>query len=113
METSTSLHFTVRAVAKSKQLLSTSGKGEEFGVRIGAKGGGCSGFNYFMDFENTVRPDDHIMEFDGLKVFLDAKSAQYLAGTEVDYEDTFGGSGFAFKNPNAVHTCGCGSSFSV
>jgi iron-sulfur cluster assembly protein len=82
-------------------------------VRIAVVGGGCSGFSYQMAFDNGASATDKVVEFDGLKVFVDQISAQYLKGTEIDYVETLEGSGFKFTNPNMRTTCGCGSSFSV
>ena len=85
-----------------------------YGIRVGVVGGGCSGFQYSMDFENAEREGDAVFEQDGVKLFVDPMSSMYLMGVEIDYvEGQFGQSGFSFKNPNAKHTCGCGSSFSA
>jgi iron-sulfur cluster assembly accessory protein len=75
-------------------------------------GGGCSGFQYAMDFEKEPRPDDLTIEQDGIKVFVDPMSNMYLQGVTVDYVTGLQGAGFKFNNPNAKSTCGCGSSFS-
>lgn len=83
-------------------------------VRVGIKGGGCSGFSYTFSFENNPATKfDHVIEKDGVKLIIDKKSAIYMAGTELEYEDTLMKSGFVFKNPRAKTTCGCGSSFSA
>ena len=77
-------------------------------------GGGCSGFQYSLDLEKDERPGDLVFEVKGVRCFVDPMSSMYLMGVEVDYvEGQFGQSGFSFKNPNAKHTCGCGSSFSA
>ena len=81
------------------------------GLRIGVRGGGCSGLSYFMEFAETVNPADKVFERDGVKLFVDPKSYLYLIGTEVDYEEGLMGAGFKFKNPNVKSTCGCGESF--
>jgi len=81
------------------------------GVRVMVVGGGCSGLTYDMDFENESRDGDVVVEHDGVKVFVDHKSAQYLAGVQVDYKNTLMESGFNITNPNASATCGCGQSF--
>ncbi len=83
------------------------------GLRIAVRGGGCSGFEYALDFEDEVRDNDLVYEQEGLKVIVDPISARYLAGTEIDYSLGMSGAGFKFNNPNAVGTCGCGSSFTV
>ncbi len=83
------------------------------GLRVAVRGGGCSGMEYALDFELEPREDDHLLEYDGLQVFVDPISARYLAGTEIDYVMGATGAGFKFNNPNATGSCGCGSSFSV
>ena len=83
------------------------------GLRVAVRGGGCSGFEYALDFEDEVRDNDLVYEQEGLKVIVDPISARYLAGTEIDYSLGMSGAGFKFSNPNAVGTCGCGSSFTV
>jgi iron-sulfur cluster assembly accessory protein len=76
-------------------------------------GGGCSGFQYSMDFENEPKEGDVVYEQDGLKYFVDPMSSMYLQGVTVDYIQGLQGAGFKFNNPNARNTCGCGSSFSA
>ena len=83
------------------------------GLRVAVRGGGCSGFEYALDFELEARENDFVLEYDGLKVFVDAVSARYLEGTEIDYVLGMTGAGFKFNNPKATGTCGCGSSFAV
>ena len=83
-------------------------------LRVGVKGGGCSGLSYVMDFDNTIEPTYETVEIDGgLKVVIDRKSLLYLYGTELDYSDGLIGKGFQWGNPNASRECGCGSSFAV
>jgi iron-sulfur cluster assembly accessory protein len=84
------------------------------GLRVAVVGGGCSGFQYSLDIDKDERAGDLVFEVNGVKVFVDPMSSMYLMGVEIDYvEGQFGQSGFAFKNPNAKATCGCGSSFSA
>ncbi|HYR20897.1 MAG TPA: iron-sulfur cluster assembly accessory protein [Myxococcales bacterium] len=84
------------------------------GLRVAVVGGGCSGFQYSLDIEKEQRAGDLIFEVKGVRCFVDPMSSMYLMGVEIDYvEGQFGQSGFSFKNPNAKHTCGCGSSFSA
>ena len=83
-------------------------------LRVGVKGGGCSGLSYAMDFDNTIEPTDEIVKIDGgLKVVIDRKSLLYLYGTELDYSDGLNGKVFQWGNPNASRTCGCGESFAL
>ena len=83
------------------------------GLRVAVRGGGCSGLEYALDFEVEARENDHVVEYDGLRVFVDPVSARYLQGTEIDYVMGATGAGFKFNNPNASGSCGCGSSFAV
>jgi iron-sulfur cluster assembly accessory protein len=83
------------------------------GLRVGVQGGGCSGLEYHLAFEEKPGPDDTVLEVDGIHVFLDQNSQQYLKGVTIDYVSGLHGAGFKFLNPNATRTCGCGSSFSV
>jgi iron-sulfur cluster assembly protein len=83
-------------------------------LRVGVKGGGCSGLSYVMDFDDKIEPTDGTVEIDGgLKVVIDRKSVLYLYGTELDYSDGLNGKGFQWGNPNASRTCGCGESFAL
>jgi iron-sulfur cluster assembly accessory protein len=100
------------AVAKVKEIMAQQNP-VPAGLRVGVVGGGCSGFSYSMQFENSAGMMDKIFDFDGLKVYVDATSVMYLNGCIVDYVETLEGAGFKFENPNVKSTCGCGSSFSV
>jgi iron-sulfur cluster assembly protein len=81
-------------------------------LRVGVKGGGCSGFSYMLDLtEDRKGESDEELESQGVKILIDDKSLLYLEGTEIDFRDEVMGRGFVFKNPNATSTCGCGSSF--
>ena len=83
-------------------------------LRVGVKGGGCSGLTYTMDFDDKIGEMDDWFEFDGgLKIVVDRKSMLYLYGTELQYSDGLNGKGFQWVNPNASRTCGCGESFSL
>ena len=106
------LRLTDRAVAKVQELLAAENK-EDYGLRIAVQGGGCSGFEYGLTFENTQKPNDQLLEFGGLTVFVDAMSHMYLDDVNIDYVESLNGSGFKIDNPKATGTCGCGSSFSV
>ena len=82
-------------------------------LRVGVKGGGCSGFNYILDLTENVNDNDEVFEVHGVKVVCDPKSYLYLNGTTIDFRDEVMGRGFVFNNPNATSTCGCGSSFNA
>jgi iron-sulfur cluster assembly protein len=82
-------------------------------LRVGVKGGGCSGFSYLLDLTETIKDTDEQFEVHGVRVIIDPKSLLYLSGTEIDFKDEIMGRGFVFKNPNATSSCGCGSSFSA
>jgi iron-sulfur cluster assembly protein len=83
------------------------------GLRVGVKGGGCSGLSYNLTFETQSRTGDKVFERDGVKLFCDLKSYIYLNGTVLDFDSGLMGKGFVFMNPNAKKSCGCGSSFST
>jgi iron-sulfur cluster assembly accessory protein len=103
--------ITDKAIEMVRKALAEEGL-TEHGLRIAVQGGGCSGLQYALDFSESPRPGDTILERDGVKVFIDMASAQFLKGTEIDYVSSLSGSGFKFNNPNAKRTCGCGHSFS-
>jgi len=86
---------------------------EKVRLRVGVKGGGCSGFSYVLDLTETQRENDEEWDIEGIHVICDPKSVLYLDGTEIDFRDEIMGRGFVFNNPNATTTCGCGSSFAV
>lgn len=108
------LLVTDRAVARIREVLAKEGVSPEVGgLRLGVKGGGCSGLSYAMHVDKSSRDGDNIFEFDGVRVFIDPKSFVYLRGMTLDYEQTLIRQGFNFINPNSTKSCGCGSSFSV
>lgn len=82
-------------------------------LRVGVKGGGCSGFNYILDLTENVKDSDEHFEHHGIKILCDIRSLLYLNGTTIDFKDEIIGRGFMFDNPNSTSTCGCGSSFSA
>ncbi|XP_057500552.1 iron-sulfur assembly protein IscA, chloroplastic [Actinidia eriantha] len=92
-----------------------SEKNEDLCLRIGVKQGGCSGMSYTMEFESreNARPDDSVIEYNGFVIVCDPKSLLFIFGMQLDYSDALIGGGFAFKNPNATQTCGCGKSFAA
>jgi iron-sulfur cluster assembly accessory protein len=106
------LALTPSAIVKVREIMATQDP-LPAGLRIGVVGGGCSGFQYSMSFENQQGMMDKVLTFDGLKVYVDATSAMYLNGCVVDYVETLEAAGFKFENPTVKSTCGCGSSFSV
>jgi iron-sulfur cluster assembly accessory protein len=84
---------------------------EGYGLRVFVAGGGCSGFQYGMAFENNIQESDLVLETNGVKVIVDPVSVDYVRGAKIDFVDNLMGGGFRIENPNAVSTCGCGSSF--
>ena len=106
--------ITDNARDKTIILLNDDGKSiEEYFIRVGVKGGGCSGLSYELDFDNEIKNGDQVFDNDGLRIVCDKKSLLYLIGTELDYTDGLKGKGFEFKNPNAQRVCSCGESFSL
>lgn len=106
------VNLTPTAVSKVKEIMAAQNPSPN-GLRVAVVGGGCSGFQYHMAFENASNATDKIYEFGGLQVFIDQMSLMYLGGVEIDYVETLEGAGFKFNNPNVKSTCGCGSSFTV
>ena len=104
--------LTESASSKIQELMSKEGL-DGHGLRLFITSGGCSGFNYGMDFENEAREGDQVYESYGVKVFVDAYSSQHVEGAKIDYLDSLQGSGFSISNPNAKRSCGCGQSFST
>ncbi len=86
---------------------------EGHGLRVRVVGGGCSGFQYDLYFDKDASAEDQVFESNGVKIFVDPMSLNYLSGTEIDYVEGMYGTGFRFNNPNVKGTCGCGSSFNV
>jgi iron-sulfur cluster assembly protein len=105
---------TENAKKKAVNLMEEDGKtpNEAF-IRVGVKGGGCSGLSYDLTFDTDLKEDDKVFENNGIRVVVDKKSFLYLIGTELDYSGGLNGKGFIFINPNASRTCGCGESFAV
>lgn len=106
------IKLTENAANKVTELLKTRPT-PTVGLRIGVRGGGCSGFTYFLEFVEGSRKGDRELESHGVRLFIDPKSYLYLMGTEVDFIDDLSGAGFKFANPSARRTCGCGESFSI
>ncbi|MCB9542245.1 MAG: iron-sulfur cluster insertion protein ErpA [bacterium] len=106
------LQLTESAAEKVRELIQKRPSPTE-GLRVGVRGGGCSGFTYFLEFAESANKGDREVDSHGVTLFVDPKSYLYLMGTEIDYVDSLAGAGFKFQNPNARRTCGCGESFSV
>jgi iron-sulfur cluster assembly accessory protein len=107
------LAITSKAVEMVKKTREQEGMDASWGLRVAVMGGGCSGFQYALDFEQEARPTDQMFEVEGLRVFLDPISARYLEGVTIDYVFGMNGAGFKFENPHATGSCGCGHSFAV
>jgi iron-sulfur cluster assembly accessory protein len=105
--------LTEKALRMIKVTREDEGMDATYGLRIAVRGGGCSGFEYSLDFDNEPRDSDFVYQQGDVTVYVDAVSARYLEGTQIDYVMGTQGSGFKFNNPRAVGTCGCGSSFTV
>lgn len=106
------IDITEKALEQITHIYKAEGKGPEFGLRLGVVGGGCSGLSYKIAFD-AIKEKDNILQLGEIKVLVDIKSAIYLKGVVLDYQDGLNGKGFVFTNPNATNTCGCGESFSV
>jgi iron-sulfur cluster assembly accessory protein len=104
--------LTPTAIEMVRKMQVKEGLGAEHGLRIGVTGGGCSGFQYSLNFD-TLKEGDRVTDFGGVLVYVDDISLPYIAGTTLDYVEGLHGAGFRFDNPRASRTCGCGSSFSA
>jgi len=100
------------ALKEVKRLINVQGI-EAGGLQLGVKGDNCSDLNYTINFDEKIEQHDQVFDFDGVKVIIDAKSAIYLQGTQLDFQKDLMGGNFKFVNPNANKTCGCGESFSA
>jgi iron-sulfur cluster insertion protein len=105
--------LTPPAVEMVKRIRAKEGLSDGHWLRVAVVGGGCSGFSYQLDFDDQPQEGDEVIEYEGVQVRVDPTSAQYLRGIQIDYVSSLSGGGFKFINPNAKHTCGCGSSFSA
>jgi iron-sulfur cluster assembly accessory protein len=107
------VHFTEKGAVKVREFLESQGADvTSAGLRVGVRGGGCSGFQYQLAFDDH-HDGDAIFEDQGLRILVDAQSLPYVDGSEIDYVDSLQGAGFQVNNPNVVAACGCGSSFRV
>ena len=100
------------AAEKVSTFLASQEPSEGAGLRVGVRGGGCSGFQYALALDEK-RDGDHVFEDHGIRVIVDDASLQYVSGSVVDYKESLMGAGFEVNNPNVVAACGCGSSFRV
>ncbi|GBD07107.1 Iron-sulfur cluster insertion protein ErpA [bacterium HR21] len=110
---SDTITITARAVEELRRIRHEQNIPDHYGLRMGIRGGGCSGFSYVLGFDPQPRADDFVLDADGIPVFIDQRSAFYLMGVTLDFADGLLQRGFTFRNPNAVRTCGCGHSFAV
>ena len=101
-----------RASEEVKKILTTQAIPEGYGLRVGVRGGGCSGMSYVLGFDKR-REHDMTFDFEGITLYIDKRHGLYLMGTTIDYHDGLNARGFTFDNPNATQTCGCGSSFAA
>ncbi|MBS3946506.1 MAG: iron-sulfur cluster insertion protein ErpA [Melioribacter sp.] len=107
------IEITEKAINQVKKIKEENSIPEDYALRVGVKGGGCSGLTYQLGFDGELKNGDTVIEKDGLKIYVDGKSLFYLSGTILDFSDGLNGRGFVFNNPNATKTCGCGESFGV
>jgi len=111
--TQAEIEITEKAIRQVNRIKEDNNIPETHGLRVGVKGGGCSGLSYQMGFDGEIKESDTVIEKEGLKIIVDGKSLFYLSGTVLDFSDGLNGKGFVFNNPNAAKTCGCGDSFGV
>lgn len=108
-----SVTLTSKAAEKVRDLMQQPDNREAHGLRVKVVGGGCSGFNYSLGLERDADAEDEVFESEGITLYVDPKSHLFINGLVIDYQESMMGSGFAFQNPNATGTCGCGTSFSA
>ena len=104
--------FTEGAVKELRKIRDQQELGDDFGLRVGVEGGGCSGMTYVLGFDQK-KDGDQEYEIEGIRVFMHKAHGLYLVGMNIDFQDGLNARGFTFNNPNAASTCGCGTSFSV
>lgn len=108
----TPINLTEGAIAQLKKIMADQNVTDQHGLRVGVKGGGCSGFTYILGFDEKKEEDDEF-EIGGFRVIMNKAHAIYLVGIEIDFLDGLQNRGFTFNNPNAKESCGCGTSFSA
>ena len=106
------INITPKALSQIREISALENSSGEKGLRLSVTGGGCSGLSYKVEF-TPQKEKDNVLNFSGIKILIDPKSAIYLKGIELDFKDGLTGKGFVFENPNAKNTCGCGESFSI
>ena len=104
--------LTETALSQLRRIMTEQNVPQGYGLRIGVKGGGCSGFSYILGFDE-LKEKDQVYEIEGLPVYIERSHGMYLLGMEIDWHEGLNNRGFVFNNPNATDTCGCGSSFSA
>lgn len=112
-EAAETVAITPRAAQEIRKIKEDNKIPDEHALRLGIKGGGCSGMSYVLAFDEKPRQGDQVLQIEGLTVYVDPKSLFYLSGTTLDFSEGLNGRGFVFNNPHATRTCGCGQSFGV
>ena len=112
VKTSNPIHITEPAMVQLKRIMGEKEVPDNYGLRVGVKGGGCSGFSYILGFDEKKEKDE-VYQINGLQVFMEKAHGIYLLGMEIDWAEGLNNRGFTFTNPNASDTCGCGTSFSA
>jgi len=112
VQSSAPVSLSIRASEEIKKIMESKDIPEGFGLRVGVRGGGCSGMSYILGFDK-MREQDVDFDVGGIPLYIDKRHGLYLYGTQIDYHDGLNARGFTFENPNAVSTCGCGSSFAA
>lgn len=108
----TPIQLSSRAAEEVRKIMTTKNVPDGYGLRVGVRGGGCSGMSYILGFDKQ-RDQDMSFDIDGIPLYVDKRHGLYLMGTTIDYHDGLNARGFTFNNPNATKTCGCGSSFAA
>lgn len=108
----TPIQISPNAAREIRKIINKKNIPEGYGLRVGVKGGGCSGMSYVLGFDKE-REKDQVFEIDGITVYMDKRHGLYLMGTTINYHDGLDARGFTFENPNATETCGCGASFAA
>src|ERR1700712_3518304 len=112
VETMAPVSFSEGAIKELNKLKDQQELGDDFGLRVGVEGGGCSGMSYVLGFDQ-LKDGDQVHYIQDVKVYMHKAHGLYLAGMQIDFQDGLNARGFTFNNPNAASTCGCGTSFSV